>query len=279
MLTHTMSAEGEQGRKEKKNKKPALDGEYKKDGVVVRLHTFGTVCEHVPELSGLFAPGLEPGLEIEEQFEIKWVPSELYDISIDGIKDMTQGYVWLQANSAQAPKPIKVRIRAFADHVSNAPHTYRIVRKVGVEEGVDQEYEHDISGDSFASLDVLRSGARVNKTRFYIPHHYVERSKHGDRIYSCQVHLDVFRSVGGAPARFVRAEIEFPSTEVRNFFLDDRKNRLPEWIGRRVDKSKEREHASTYIALHGLPLSNGADVKGVDELYARLDREVFSVDV
>lgn len=270
-----------EGKKEKNNKKVKKleNGEYKKDGVTVRLHTFDAVVADVPELVGLFEPGLEPHSEIEEQFEIKYVPDDLFIISIDGVNDMTQAYVWLQAPAIhdKPPKPIKVRIRAFAEHAPDAPVTYRAVRKVGVEKGIDQEYEHDISAQTFGALHEMRSGMRVNKTRFYIPHNYIERTKKGDVIHACQIHLDVFRSVDGTPARFVRAEIEFPNTESRNFFLEDRKNRLPDWIGRQVDKEKERVHASTYIALHGLPITNGSEVKGVDELYARLNSTPFSI--
>lgn len=254
--------------------------EHIKDGVSVRLHVFDTVSRRVPELAGLFGPVAEPHAEIEEQFEIKSVPQDLYEISIGGVKDMVQGYVWLLPNSegVKPPKPLKVRIRAFADHVQGAPITYRLVRKVGVEKGVDQEYEQDISLDAFATLDALRSGMSVAKTRFYIPHHFIHHTKKGDTIHSCQIHLDVFRAVGGAPVRFIRAEIEFPSTTTRDFFLEDRKKRLPDWMGKPVDKKKERNHASTYISLHGLPLTNGGTVKGVDELYARLSSEPFCVD-
>lgn len=268
-----------EGKKKKKKQKTLKSGEYKKDGVTVRLHTFDAVVADIPELAGLFEPGLEPHSEIEEQFEIQYVPDDLHIISIDGVKDMTQAYVWLQPPSVsdKPPKPIKVRIRAFANHEPNVSITYRAVRKVAVEKGIDQEYEHDISQAAFAQLNERRSGMRVDKTRFYIPHNYIERTKKGDTIHTCQIHLDVFRSVEGTPVRFVRAEIEFPTTESRNFFLADQKKRLPDWIGRKVDKEKERVHASTYIALHGLPITNGADVRGVDELYAALNGTKFGV--
>lgn len=272
---------GEGKEKKKKGGGKSPEKPFTKDGVRVQLHSFENMLTSVPELAGLFDPGLEPHLEIEDQFEITAVPKDLDTISLDGVKDMTQGYIWFQARPKgdAPPKPFKVRVRAYADHGKTSDITYKTVRKVPVAEGIDQEYEHVVSQKTFQDLNALRSGMLVHKTRFYIPHNYVEPGKEHEKHYHCQIHLDMFRSVGDVPARFVRAEIEFPSVEARAFFLADPKKRLPKWIGRKVDKETERAHASTYIALHGLPLTNGKDVEGVDALYNRLNQKPFLAQI
>jgi CYTH domain-containing protein len=250
--------------------------------VSVRAHLYVPHTPFAPVVEQLLNTGSEPVLETEEQFEVSAIPEDVYTISTKGIEDLRQYYMWFDVGTDfdtwTEKKPVKIRARASRYHGGDEC-SYEMMRKQPLkgENRVEQEFDLPVTAEQFSEFQYFRTGEIVDKTRFRIPHFYLERTSEGDVHHSCEIHLDVFRRVGDTPVQFVRAEIEFPTTAERDFFLADKEARLPDWIGKRVEKekAKHREHSSTHIALKGLSLTNGHEVVGVKKLYERLDATPF----